>query len=351
VAPGSGRSRRLSPAAIVTAEAEADGVKLPALFRQTKTRSAAAADFERSLFRIIRLPNIFAGQKLGLLRTLFGDIETTLSQALRQEKLAPLDFGSKDVHDLANRVLAYLANRQVSAESPARFLKSIVGHEHNLNGEAFEWLVLNLRSLHEDLKGWAAYQEAHLNEVIGLGSGNLLDGRGTALQLPKGRFSPSYLATDVWLVNPDGKRVKFVDFFYLSSLVGPEHFFSPTVFGEIKLPSAARRGPRQVAFALPRLANAVEVQMTVGGAVVSAKPEEFVFSQKSINQTLIRPSRESWGVVTGSKPQTFYDPETEVDFRPTRPAGAAFADATFLDVQLLMRASQVTALSKVFFRR
>jgi len=319
--------------------AAASAQTLPASLQLLKTVAKDFKTFRRQLFAVLRLPKELTQLKIQELQALLKNAKPALQKALQANKLHPKDFGCDNIDEFIEKFATLLASRRSRAKTLRGFLKSVrKGYRHNINGEVFEWLVLNLEALHKDLRQWAKYQVDHLNDLGGRTRGlsdkaladaaaKLVDGTGADTRT-NGKFGRALRATEVWIIREDGKRVKFVDLMYVAfeeAGGNPTGRMSPAVMAEIKLPAAAKSGPEQLGIAVPRFLAAEKIEMTINGQVVTFEPKNLVFSTASIPQALVKAERTSWGTVRAASAS--YGDSTEVNVKKTgKGIGAALYD-------------------------
>ncbi|TKB67192.1 MAG: hypothetical protein E8D47_05250 [Nitrospira sp.] len=328
---------------------------LPQSLQRLKVVAKDFKAFRRQLFAILRLPKELTQLKIQELQTLLKNAKPALEKALKANQLHPKDFGCDSIDDFIEKFAMILASRRARAKTLRGFLRSVrKGYRHNINGEVFEWLVLNLEALQKDLRQWAKYQVDLLNDIgrrtrglsdkaLKAAAVKLVDGTGADTRL-NGKFGQSLRATDVWIIREDGKRVKFVDLMYVAfeTVDGkPTGRISPAVMTEIKLPAAAKSGPEQLGIAVPRFLAAEKIQMTINGEVVTFDPKNVVFATASIPQTLVRAERTSYGAVRSASAS--YGDDTDINVRTT---GKGIGAALY-DILVSVEVARINAITEV----
>jgi hypothetical protein len=297
--------------------AAASAAALPPSLQLLKIVAKDFKTFQRQLFAVLRLPKQLTELKIPELQALLKNAKPELVKALQANKLHPKDFGCDSVDEFIEAFATLLATRRSHAKTLRGFLRAMrKGYRHNINGEVFEWLVLNLEELQRDLRKWAKYQIDHLNDIgrrtrklsdnqLEGAAAKLVDATDRATRLMTdgksiGKFGKALRATEVWIIRNDAKRVKFVDLMYVSfeEINGaPTGRISPAVMTEIKLPAAAKSGPEQIGVTLPRFQAADVILMTINGEMFSFMAKDVVFSTASIPQALVRAEKTSWGQI------------------------------------------------------
>ncbi|MFF3492056.1 hypothetical protein ACFYWS_11970 [Streptomyces sp. NPDC002795] len=166
-------------------------------------------------------------------------------------------------------------------------------------GEGFELLSHGHEKLHITLDRLAAKERWAMNQLVDDvkdPSKQLVDARGTPVTDLSGSFGPPMLALDIWIHQPGGRKVKFVDTARTSYFMPSDQVIDTLYLGllsgaEIKLPGAALSVGPQIARIQDRFSKILAVEMTVPGQFKSAVffPEQILFNGAGTKYSAIAP--------------------------------------------------------------
>jgi hypothetical protein len=275
---------------------------------------ASVTGLLRKYRRLGKLPGLSTDAHLALRKR----YEAALERIFLWNSYQPEDFGIKNGghKELAETFVAML-ERKGYIGRPLSKMRKLRGE---FVGELLELLVQNHELFQKYLKGMAKKQVGILN----LAETELVDARGTLVPPAsrKGTFQPVRKATDIVVVNSEGKNPrKFLDVAYVSDFKhdpaeqlavgdaggGEEHVVAPdqvvdksgsgpkmwsfAVETEIRMPAKARKSGKQIGRAQLRfdLASGDKIKMVVEGEAkpVELEAEEIIFATNSIDRVLI----------------------------------------------------------------
>ena len=273
----------------------------------------------------------------------------SIEKVMADMKLDARDLGARDHKHLAEMFVRMVERVGYERYNVSALRRKAQGLRGVFAGELFEQLVLNMRSLQNDLRIMARGQLENLLTLVAdqlknvaagkRSAGRLIDCLGNPIpssNLVGAKFKEIVRATDIFIY-AGGKKLKFTDFAYVVVIDTPsgKPMVSFLVETEIKLPRAASDFSEQIGQAQGRFAFADHVELRIPGRAdpVEFTPDQIIFDHGSINRTAVTMTRSS---------------SDSYRFRETSKGGY---DEVYTRVGLALDVNELRRLVNVLFRQ
>ncbi len=239
-------------------------------------------------------------------RKLRANLFVAVAKVIKEAKIDAQKVGAASLDALAKRFVQMVERVGYERYGITELRRKARGLRGVFAGELFEQLVLNMRTLQDDLRGLALMQLQDIARFMKAekqfpskkGQARLINALGDNIEprdLVGMKFTKVVRATDI-VTFMKGEK-KFIDFAYIaySEHADGRKLVTFLVEAEIKLPRAARAFSKQIGKSQGRYAFADTIEMTVPHEKrrVSFTPDQVMFDRGSINRVAVTMTRAS----------------------------------------------------------